>query len=84
MARRCMVQNVFGLRTVPSGAEADGQMFKIILKLEEERVPGKNARGEGGIGSWRFTAQKGVWNYAKKRMLEDRGALPKEEGDLIM
>ena len=28
-------------------------------------------------------AQKGFWNIAKKRMLKDRGALPKEEGDLI-
>ena len=30
----------------------------------------------------RFTAQKGSWNIAKKSMLEDRGALPKEDGDL--
>ena len=28
-------------------------------------------------------AQKGLWNIAIKRMLEDRGSLPKEEGDLI-
>ena len=27
-------------------------------------------------------AQKGSWNIAKKRMLEYRGALPKEDGDL--
>ena len=30
--------------------------------------------------SWR---KKGDWNIAKKRMLEDRGALLKEEGDLV-
>ena len=28
-------------------------------------------------------ARQGLWNIAKKRMLEDRGALPKEEGDFI-
>ena len=27
-------------------------------------------------------AQKDWWNITKKRMLQDRGALPKEEGDL--
>ena len=28
-------------------------------------------------------AQKALWNITKKRSLEDRGALPKEEGDFI-
>ena len=28
-------------------------------------------------------AQKALWNIAKKRILEDRGALPKEKGDFI-
>ena len=28
-------------------------------------------------------AQNGLWNITKKRMLEDRGVLPKEEGDRI-
>ena len=28
-------------------------------------------------------AQKGLWNITKKRMLEDRGALPKEDGDCV-
>ena len=29
-------------------------------------------------------AQKGFWNIAQKeRMFEDRGALPKEDGDLL-
>ena len=28
-------------------------------------------------------AQKGQWNLSKKKMLQDRGALPKEEGDIV-
>ena len=28
-------------------------------------------------------AETGLWNIAKKRMLEERGALPTEEGDLV-
>ena len=28
-------------------------------------------------------AHKGLWNVAKKRMLEDKGALPKEDGNLL-
>ena len=28
-------------------------------------------------------AQKGLWNVASKKMLQDRGALPKEEGDFV-
>ena len=27
--------------------------------------------------------QNGLWNVAKKRMLEDRGALPKADGDVL-
>ena len=30
-----------------------------------------------------FMAQRGLWNIVKKKMLEDRGQLPQEEGDLI-
>ena len=30
-----------------------------------------------------FMAQKGLRNIAKKRMLEDRGASPREDGDLL-
>ena len=30
-----------------------------------------------------FMAQKGLWNIARKRTLEDRGALPTEDGDLL-
>ena len=28
-------------------------------------------------------AQKEFWKIAKKRMLEDRGALPREDGDML-
>ena len=30
-----------------------------------------------------FTAQKGLWNLAREEMLQDRGALPKEEEDIV-
>ena len=30
--------------------------------------------------SWRG---KGLWNLAREKMLQDRGALPKEEGDIV-
>ena len=29
-----------------------------------------------------FMAQKGLWNAARKKMLQDRGTLPEEEGDI--
>ena len=45
------------------------------------RNEGKNLSEAFEVGS--FMAQKGLWNIAKKRMLEYRGALPKAEGDLI-
>ena len=28
-------------------------------------------------------AQKGLWDVARDKMLQDRGALPKEEGDIV-
>ena len=30
-----------------------------------------------------FMEQKGLWNLAREKMLQDRGALPKEEGDVL-
>ena len=30
-----------------------------------------------------FTTRKGLWNLARENMLQDRGALPKEDGDVI-
>ena len=29
-----------------------------------------------------FVAQKGPWNVARENRLQDRGALPEEEGDI--
>ena len=28
-------------------------------------------------------AQKGLWNLAREQRLQERGAMPKEEGDVI-
>ena len=41
----------------------------------------KSLREEFEVGG--FTAQKVLWNIAKKRLLEDRGALLEEVGDLV-
>ena len=30
-----------------------------------------------------FMARKGLWNVAREKMLQDRDALPKEEGDTV-
>ena len=30
-----------------------------------------------------FLAQKGLWDLAKNKELQDRGVLPKEEGDVV-
>ena len=30
-----------------------------------------------------FMAQKGLWNLVRVKVLQDRGTLPKEEGDVI-
>ena len=71
--------------------------MKRISILEEWKVPAKNARGGTIEGQKRmvtrkemqkfdvggFMAQKRLWDIAKKRMLEDRGALPREDGDLL-
>ena len=50
-------------------------------KNDLPRKEWKSLREDFEVG--RFTAQKGLWNIAKKkkRMLEDRGALPKEENE---
>ena len=54
-------------------------------KMEgKKKSPGRSAkdfkRNLGWEVSW---LKKGLWHIAKKRMLEDRGAYPEEEGDLI-
>ena len=30
-----------------------------------------------------FIPQEGLWNVAREKMLQDRGALPSEEGDIV-
>ena len=57
------------------GREIEGQKKRVIRKdykrlREEFEVEG-------------FMARRGSWHIAKKRMLEDRGALPREDGDLL-
>ena len=54
------------------------------MKGEKERVTRrecKSLREEFEVGG--FMAQKGLWNITKRRMLEDRVALPREDGDLL-
>ena len=53
----------------------EGQRRRIINK---EYTRHFNELEMGG-----FTAQTGLWNLARDKMLQDRGALPKEEGDVI-
>ena len=41
----------------------------------------KRLREESEVGG--FMLQKALWNIAKKKKLEGRGALPREDGDLL-
>ena len=55
------------------------------VKGKEEESQEESARGQGKNSKLEVSCRKkGSWNIVKKRMLEDRGALPKEEGDLII
>ena len=80
----------------PMGAQEYGKMLKIIQVLEDGRVPAKEARNCRIDGQKRritrkeyqrllnklgVIAQKGLWNLAREKILRERGALPKEEGD---
>ena len=64
-------------------------MLKIIPVLEEARVLDRKEKERKVKGEKRRVTRKdckrlkGLRNIAKKRMFEDRGALSKEEGDLI-
>ena len=51
----------------------EGQKKRITRK-ENQRLVNKFEM-EG------FMAQKGLWNFAKDKILRERGELPKEEGD---
>ena len=56
--------------------EIEGQNLKNNKGRVQEIVEGvRNGRG--------FMAQKGRWNVAKKKMLQGRGALLEEEGDIV-
>ena len=49
-----------------------------------EESPGRSAKACGSNLKWEsFMAQKELWNTAKKRMREDRGSFPKEDGDYM-
>ena len=54
------------------------------LEREEGRLLGRNAEdcrmNEFEMGG--FMAQTGLWNLAREKRLQDRGALPGEEGDV--
>ena len=54
---------------------------KIGQKRKVTRKECKILREEFEVGG--FMAKKGLWYIAKKRMLEDRGALPKEDGNQL-
>ena len=50
----------------------------------EEGSPGRNAIGFGMSLRWVVSwLKKGLWILAKKRMLEDRGCLPRKDGDVL-
>ena len=53
----------------------DGQIRRITRK-EDGRLLKEFEMGG-------FMAQKGLWNLARDEMVQDRGALPKEEGDVL-
>ena len=51
---------------------------------KKEERPGKSAKGCGENVKWEvFMAQTGLCNITKKRMLEDRGAVPRQDVDLL-
>ena len=75
--------------------KSTAKMSKRIQILEDGRVPAKEAKN-WKIGQKRrltrkeyqrpmegFMAQKGLWNLARENVLQGRGGLPEEEGDVI-
>ena len=61
------------------GTKEHGKMLQRIQILEQERK--RRLSNEFEMGG--FMAQKGLWNLARDKMLQDRGALPEEEGDVV-
>ena len=54
------------------------------LKGLKEGSPGRNAEGYGRSWRWEVSCRgKSCGTSRKSRMLEDRGALPREDGDLL-
>ena len=53
----------------------EGQKRRITWK--EYRILSNDFEMGGSI------SQKSLWNVAREKMLQDRGALPKEEGDIV-
>ena len=47
------------------------------LKDKQEESREKRFEMEG------FTAQEGLWNFARRNVLQDRGALPEKEGNVV-
>ena len=71
-----------------------GKMLKRIKVLEEGRLPAKEAKNWKIEGQKRRITRKeyrrlgnefktGGFMVAREKMLRDRGALPKEEGDIL-
>ena len=80
------------------GTKEYGKMMKRIQTQEDGRVPAKEAKNGGQkkriarkeyqrlVNKFHmegFMAQKGLWNLAKEKILRERDALSKEEGDAV-
>ena len=79
-----LLQNVFGSCAAPTGTKVDEpvQTRKMDTK-EYGQMLKTNLDTNRGKGSERLReeSEAGLWDIAKRRMLEDRGAVPKEDGD---
>ena len=75
-----MLKIIFKLEEgrVPDKGARGWQSKEKIKELPEKC---KTLREEFEVDS--IIAPNGLWNVAKKRLLEDRGALPEEEEDVI-
>ena len=60
-----------------------GKNQKLKEKRKELPARSEYQRLSNEIEMGGFMAQKGLWNLARETMLQDRGAMPKEEGDVI-
>ena len=54
------------------------------LRGQKDELQGKSAQGFGkSLRLEVLWLKKGRWNIAKRKLLEDRGALPRKDGDLL-